>query len=77
MDCIMNKEWWKAAGTRAIKTVAQAAIAYIGTGALILSDVNWVACGSAAVLAGFLSLLNSMAGLPEVCEVNGAHAKEE
>lgn len=68
MDCITNKAWWKAAGTRAIKTVAQAAIGYIGAGALVLSDVNWVACGSAAVLAGFLSLLNSMAGLPECKE---------
>lgn len=65
MDCITNKNWWKAAGIRAIKTVAQAAIAYIGTGALVLADVNWLACLSASVLAGFLSLLNSLAGLPE------------
>ncbi|MDY4954365.1 MAG: holin [Candidatus Onthomonas sp.] len=56
---------WKAAGMRAIKTVAQTAIATIGTSAL-LSDVNWLAVGSASVLAGLLSLLTSVAGLPEV-----------
>ena len=64
---MFTKQWWKAAGMRAIKTVAQTAIATIGTSAL-LSDVNWLAVGSASVLAGLLSLLTSVAGLPEVKE---------
>lgn len=62
---MFTKQWWKAAGMRAIKTVAQTAIATIGTSAL-LSDVNWLAAASASVLAGVLSLLTSVAGLPEV-----------
>ncbi|MCR1842747.1 holin [Murimonas intestini] len=59
------KQWLKAAGVRAIKTVAQTAIATIGTAA-VLGDVNWAMVGSAAVLAGVLSLLTSVAGLPEL-----------
>ena len=59
------KEWFKAAGIRAIKTVAQTAGATIGT-AVALGDVNWVLVGSASALAGVLSLLTSVAGLPEV-----------
>ena len=59
------KEWIKAAGIRAIKTVAQTAVATIGTSAVI-SEVNWVMVGSAAILAGILSLLTSVAGLPEL-----------
>ena len=59
------KTWMKAAGIRAVKTVAQTAIATIGTSA-VLSGVNWVAVISASVLAGVLSLLTSVAGLPEV-----------
>lgn len=59
------KEWIKAAGVRALKTVAQTAIATIGTSALI-SEVNWIAVASASVLAGLLSLLTSVAGLPEL-----------
>lgn len=59
------KEWFKCAGIRAIKTIAQTAIATIGTAA-VLGDVNWVMVASAAALAGVLSLLTSVAGLPEV-----------
>ena len=61
----MSKEWWKAAGIRAIKTVAQTAVATIGVSAT-MSEVNWIMVGSASVLAGILSLLTSIAGLPEV-----------
>lgn len=64
-----NKEYWinwiKAAGVRAVKTVAQTAVATIGTSA-VMGDVNWVMVGSAAALAGILSMLTSVAGLPEV-----------
>ena len=60
-------KWFKAAGTRAIKTVAQTAIATIGTTALV-SEVDWVVVLSASALAGGLSLLTSVAGLPEVKE---------
>ena len=63
----MNKKWWKAAGVRAIKTVAQTAVATIGTSAA-MGDVNWLMVGSASLLAGVLSLLTSVAGLPEVTE---------
>lgn len=61
----MNKKWWKAAGIRAIKTVAQTAVATIGTSALI-SEINWMAVASTAAVAGILSLLTSVAGLPEL-----------
>ena len=61
------KKWFKAAGIRALKTIAQTAIATIGSSA-ILSDVNWSVVGSAAALAGILSLLTSLAGLPELKE---------
>ena len=65
------KDWFKAAGIRAIKTIAQTAIATIGTAA-VLGDVNWVMVASAAALAGVLSLLTSVAtGLPEVNNVKG------
>lgn len=63
----MSKAWWKAAGIRALKTVAQTAVATIGTSAVI-SEVNWIMVASASVLAGILSLLTSLAGLPEVKE---------
>ena len=61
------KAWLKAAGVRALKTVAQTAIATIGTSA-VMGDVNWVMVGSASLLAGILSLLTSIAGLPELKE---------
>ena len=59
------KNWAKAAAVRAVKTIAQTAVATIGTAA-VLGDVNWVMVGSAAALAGVLSMLTSVAGLPEV-----------
>ena len=59
------KLWIKAAGVRAIKTVAQTAVATIGTSA-VMDAVNWIMVGSASLLAGLLSLLTSVAGLPEV-----------
>lgn len=59
------KAWAKAAGIRAIKTVAQTAVATIGTSAA-MGDVNWVLVGSASCLAGIVSLLTSLAGLPEL-----------
>ncbi len=61
------KAWIKAAGVRAIKTVAQTAVATIGTCA-VLSEVNWIMVASASALAGVLSLLTSVAGLPELKE---------
>jgi hypothetical protein len=66
----MNKKWWKAAGIRALRTFAQAAIAAIGTTALI-TEVNWLVVGSTALLSAVLSLLTSLAGLPEVKEDDG------
>ena len=63
----MIKKWIKAAGIRAIKTVAQTAVATVGVAAT-MGEVNWVQVGSAALLAGVLSLLTSVAGLPEVQE---------
>ena len=59
------KAWLKAAGIRAIKTVAQTAVAIISVGT-VMSDINWIQVGSAALLAGILSLLTSIAGIPEV-----------
>ena len=57
--------WIKAAGVRAIKTVAQTAVSLVGVGA-VMSDVDWLMVGSASLLAGILSMLTSIAGLPEV-----------
>lgn len=61
----MNKTWFKAAAVRALKTLAQTAVATIGTTAF-LGEVNWIAVASASALAAVLSLLTSVAGLPEV-----------
>ena len=61
------KKWLKCASIRAIKTVAQTAIATIGTSA-VMGDVNWIMVGSSSLLAGILSILTSIAGLPEVKE---------
>lgn len=65
MDKTKFIKWLKAAGVRAIKTVAQTAVASVGTAA-VLGQVDWLAVGSAAALAGVLSLLTSVAGLPEL-----------
>ncbi len=64
---VFTKVWAKATAVRAIKTVAQTAVATIGVSA-VMSDVNWLAVGSASLLAGILSVLTSVAGLPEVTE---------
>lgn len=64
----MSKAWWKAAAWRMIRTVAQAALSSIGVSAVVLSDVNWLVVASTAAMAGVLSLLMSLAGLPEVKE---------
>ena len=59
------KQWLKASSVRAVKTVAQTAVATIGVSA-VMTDVNWIAVGSASLLAGILSILTSVAGLPEL-----------
>ncbi len=65
MKTLKSKVWWKAAGIRAIKTMAQTAVASIGASTMI-TETNWVMVGSATVMAGLLSILTSVAGLPEV-----------
>ena len=65
MKNVFTAEWFSAAMIRAIKTIAQTAVATIGTSA-VLGDVNWIMVGSASLLAGLLSMLTSVAGLPEV-----------
>lgn len=67
MKKIFKKEWLEAAGIRAIKTVAQTSIAIIGT-STILSEVNWTSVVSASILAGIISMLMSLSGLPELEE---------
>lgn len=67
MKNLSNTMWWKKAGIRALKTFCQTAIATIGTTAL-MEDVNWLVVGSASLLAAILSMLTSIAGLPEVTE---------
>jgi hypothetical protein len=64
---ITSKAWWYAAGIRALRTLAQTAIATIGTSVLI-TEINWIVVASAAGMAAVLSLLTSLAGLPEVAE---------
>lgn len=64
---MINEKWLRAAGIRALKTICQTAIATIGTAA-VMSQVNWTAVVSASLLAGVLSMLTSLAGLPEVEE---------
>ena len=70
MDKTKILAWLHAAGVRAIKTVAQTAVATIGTAA-VLGDVNWLMVGSASILSGLLSLLTSVAGLPELPDADG------
>lgn len=76
----MNKNkliaWVKAAGVRSVKTVAQTAVATIGTAA-VMGEVNWLMVGSAALLAGVLSLLTSVAGLPELPDSDGDGIPDE
>ena len=67
------KQWVKATAVRAVKTVAQTAVATIGTSA-VMGEVNWVMVGSASLLAGILSRLTSVAGLPEVAEGGNGNA---
>lgn len=67
MKSVLSKEWWIAAGIRAVKTLAQTAVATIGS-AIALSSVDWKLVLSASILSGLLSLLTSVAGLPEVEE---------
>lgn len=68
MRNILNPKWWSAAGIRALKTICQTAIATIGTSAVI-SEVNWKIVLSASLLAGIISLLTSLAGIPEVDDI--------
>ena len=70
MKNVILKEWWKAAGIRAVKTICQTAVATIGT-ATVLEEVNWLMILSSSLLAGLLRILTSLAGLPEVKEEGG------
>lgn len=71
MKQLINQQWWEAAGIRAFKTICQTAIATIST-ASVLEQVDWRMVASASLLAGLLSLLTSVTGLPELntCDVN-------
>lgn len=63
---MFTKEWWKAALVRSARTFGESAVAYIGTGAMVLGDVNWVGALSAGALGAVMSILLALAGLPEV-----------
>lgn len=67
MSYLKSKQWWEAAGTRAIKTMAQTFVGTIGA-SVAMSDVSWLMVISASILAGILSLATSLAGLPEIEE---------
>ena len=67
MNKLLSKEWWKAAGTRAIKTFAQTFVGSITVG-MAISDINWLTVSSVSGVAAVLSLLTSIAGLPEISE---------
>ena len=73
---LTSKQWWRAAGIRALRTVAQTALATIGT-TVLLEEVNWIAVASTAVLAGILSLLTSLSGLPELPEETAEEEDED
>lgn len=68
MTEVMIMKWWKAALIRAARTFAEATLAYIGSSAVVLSDVNWIAALSAGALGAVAALLIALAGLPEVDE---------
>lgn len=70
----MNKQWFRAAGIRSLKTICQTAIAMIGT-SVVLEAVDWKMVVSASILAGILSILTSLAGLPEVNEEKGENSE--
>lgn len=72
MKKIFTKAWLEAAGIRAIRTIAQTAVSMIAVGAA-LEDIAWLKVGSVSILAGILSLLTSVAGLPEVTDENNSH----
>lgn len=76
MSNFTSTAWWAAAGTRAIKTAAQTAVALIGTGAVGFTDLDWVRIASVSGVAAVLSLLTSIAGLPEVTEATTERAAE-
>lgn len=69
MEKLCSKSWWKAAGTRAIKTFAQTFVGSVTVG-MAISDINWLAVASTAAVASVLSLMTSIAGLPEIKEEN-------
>lgn len=67
MNKLLSKEWWQAAGTRAIKTFAQTFVGFIAVG-MAISDINWLTVASVAAVSAVLSLCTSIAGLPEIEE---------
>lgn len=73
------KEWARAAGIRAIRTFGEAALSYIGTGAILMADVNWIGVLSAGALGAIISIFLALAGLPEVkpVEVTEEHEEEK